>query len=142
MNQKSDLLWLEIRQFYKREFNISPKLLDILSIYDIMVLCCEGRSNKHIARVLEITDESFIRSALDLAFDFYGWDEDLDCNPREIFIRNRNNKYAFISSVTTLSVLTTRSNAIISWEINEKLDRYSKLLDEQEKGIKIGTPKV
>jgi hypothetical protein len=134
MNEENNKLWLEIKNFYKKEFNIPPKLVDIMEIYDIMELCCRGKSNKNIALRLEIIDIEFIRRSLDLAFDFYGWEEDLDLDTRELYKRNIYNQYAYTSSLTTLSPLVKRCDAVVSWELNKKLDAYIELLDKYEKG--------
>lgn len=131
--QAESNVWEGVQLFYKQNFGIPKELLDIMEIYDIILLCAEGKSNQSISNFTGIDDIEHIKKSLNKAYQFYGWDFDLDMNTRELYKRSTN-RYGFISSVTTLSPLIKRCDAIVAYELNKKLDEYNKLLDKYEKG--------
>jgi len=67
----------------EEKLNIPRKILDYISIRDIILLCASGSSNQSIAQFLQ-TDLEFVCEVVASTFMTEGWKEDLDINPYQI----------------------------------------------------------
>ncbi len=82
--QNPNELWEEIKTFYKEKFNIEPRLVDVMSDFNIIRLCASGSSNKQIANMFEM-DEKDISYLLNKYFEFEGWLHNVPFSPSRIY---------------------------------------------------------
>lgn len=78
-------LWNQILLFYKEEFSIDSKYVNLMSVIDILILSVSGVSNSGIANSLDI-DDDVVKSAIEENLDpFCGWASDLESNPLYVY---------------------------------------------------------
>lgn len=124
-------LWDTVKSFYKEKFGITPELIEVASVFDLLKMCASGSNNKSIAKFLDET-EMRVAEILDAYFGFMGWSRDLEFSPlkeyKELSSKNINEfrdkivtKYGYTDNVFIRQMFN-------SSEIVEKLER---LLNEQ-----------
>ena len=72
--------WIQLKKFYKTQFNLNGEVLEMLADYDILLLCISGLSNLSISKFLDITVRE-VRKIIMKNLHFLGWEEDLKWNP-------------------------------------------------------------
>ncbi len=77
-------VWEEVRKFYIEKFGISPELVDIAPILDLLRLCASGSSNKSIAKFFDETEEGLME-LFDAHLGFMGWDIDMKFSPLKLY---------------------------------------------------------
>jgi hypothetical protein len=121
--------WEIVKQYYKHVLNIDPIVLDYIATYDILHLCCQGRSIDYIANALEL-DTDYIVSTLMEFFQFSGLVVDLDVNFRDIYKRSRYNKYACVSMAKTLDKVSDEKVYNLMYNLNQALDKIEERIEE------------
>lgn len=103
-------------------------LLDLISNYDILLQVAQGKSNKTIALSTDLSIED-IDKIVKKYYNFSGFSEDLDFNPRAIFKRTKSaDEFAYestlISAVSSPNIISTAYDICkIFSEIERRLDK-------------------
>lgn len=95
-------LWEIIKLHYKYQFNISPDIVDYISVRPLLIKCLSGYSNYRIAFY---TKESikYISDILFKFLDFNGWNMDLDFNPIAYYNKVKGNLINFREEILMAS---------------------------------------
>lgn len=130
MTEKRDT-WSNIKEFYTKRFGISPELVDIMSVFDILKLCASGSSNIAISKFLGETEES-IMEINDAYLGFMGWKMDLDFSPLK-FYKELNNpmEKEFVDSVIQKYGYKLNADLHHMYESASIVERLEKLIDEK-----------
>jgi hypothetical protein len=73
-------VWNEVKDYYREKFGISPDLVDIAAVYDILNMCASGSGTPQIANFLDMEPE-LISHILEIHFGFTGWSSDQPFSP-------------------------------------------------------------
>lgn len=121
--------WNLIKLAYKQAWNIDPIIIDYLAVYDILVLCVQGRSISRICHELNY-DPGYVQDVLQEFFLFSGFSFDLDFNSRQLYIRNRYNKYIYLLRARELDNQSTDESLKESYRINIIFDKIEREVEK------------
>ena len=125
--------WKEIKQFYLDNFNISGDTVDLFADNDILLMCAAGASNESISIMLDVDCDS-VSLSIKHAFDFDGWDRDLEISPFVIFNMLRNEgKYSFKDFEKMCYPIKDQKTIQTMYRICKKYERICILLDKEWK---------
>jgi hypothetical protein len=121
-------VWKEITDYYEKNYNIPPRILDMIAVDPILKLCVEGLSNLHIVERLDF-DMKYIMEEINKNLIFSGWDNDLDFNP--IFIFKSHQEYEdYVKQVNTISNITPIDIINKSYNLCRKYKKIIREIDE------------
>lgn len=86
--------WEDVKSFYTETFKVSPELVDLVAISDVLLMSVSGSSNTSISKFLDL-DTQVVEEILDTALGFKGWENDLEFNPYQI--------YAFLKNIDSVT---------------------------------------
>jgi hypothetical protein len=117
--------WEYIKWFYKKVLGVDSNLVDLIADYDILKLCAEGWSNRHISNELELDLET-VTSLIGWHFGFSGFENDLGLNTKMMYTGSKLNKYMFIQQCRTLSPETPEEDFNMAFKINKVFDKIER----------------
>jgi hypothetical protein len=125
----NDDTWDQVKDFYIQKFGISPELVDIAPVLDLLRLCASGSSNKTIAIFYGESEEGLCE-IFDAYFGFMGWESSLSFSPLQLFKRMGCPSYDLFCDavVQQFGYKTDIKNMYESARITEQLER---LFDEK-----------
>lgn len=92
----------DIKEFYKTTFGLSEEMVELVSDYDVVLLCCSGASNKYISEYLDIPLED-VEKILTRRIGFEGWVLDLHSNPYAIYLKVNGDEEKFKGSFDSMA---------------------------------------
>lgn len=108
--------WEAIKEFYKETFGIDGWLVEMYANLDILILCASGASNESIEKFTELPANE-IRKVINDAFEFEGWEKDLDFSPYKMFCDYNGTKSSiehFVSFTQDVAVELSRSGVFVN----------------------------
>jgi hypothetical protein len=120
--------WDLLKRIYKDRFNVEPILVDYIAVSDILYLCAEGKSNKEISLALDF-DEEYIQSVLKQFFRFDGFIQDVAFNVRNLYRKNKYNRYCFLSTARFFDRETTEALLKEGFRVNIIMDVIEKEIE-------------
>lgn len=123
--------WEAIKTFYTDKFGVSPDLVDILSVFDVLKLCASGACNMSISDFLYIEEQATI-NILDAYLGFTGWETDLSFSPLGLYKELGNpDEATFVDNVITKYGYTVDIDLHRMYESARHVERLERLLDEK-----------
>lgn len=121
--------WTPIRNYLSSCVGVKPQLLDYIAVYDILKLCCEGKSNSRIANELD-EPQFFIQQIIEEFFQFGGFKNDLDFNVRVWYSKHKYNKYLYMQTARSLDLTSTTEDLRKSFDINKIFEIIERKINE------------
>lgn len=121
-------VWDLIKDFYKTKFGIPRKIIDLISVIEILKLSVQGYSNEKIARYSE-DGIQYIIDVLAEFLDFTGWDSDLDFSPIALYNKSKD-FIRYQQEVKMISAITNESVINISYHICVTYFKYRKAIEK------------
>lgn len=130
--------WDITASILEEKLSIPRKILDYISVRDIILLCASGSSNSSISVFLQ-TDLDFVCETIQDIFMSDGWAIDLDVNPYQILQTIKS--FGYIEGVDGCYIpFKDEIRAVAPYYSEEEVvrmfivaDRYLKIEDELEK---------
>lgn len=120
--------WIKFRKFYSELYHIKNSLVDMIAVYEILLFCASGRSNKTIARFLDM-EEDYVSDVLEEFISFRGFEYDLDLNPSSIFDRVENFE-EFVNEVKLVSPLSVDTELILWYSVCTRFNSIRERIDK------------
>jgi len=123
--------WGVILQAYRTYLHIPGIVVDLMAVSPIIELLAKGYSNTTIGEMLDENPEKVSRVVQEV-MGFNGWESDLDFNPQSFYQRSKFNMYKYVQEVQTLSPATAKCDIVLSYKVNQRLDRIKKEISKYE----------
>lgn len=124
----NDQLWTAVLDLYENKLGVPNKIVEDLSCYDMLYLCCTGLSNNTISETLDI-DINVVGDVLKRMLNFSGWYKDLDINPLFVYNSVKGVRDLYIASVMAVSGMIEKSYVNKSYTICKKFERIEREID-------------
>jgi len=126
-----DKLWNNFTKSYGDATGLPAKVVDYLSVLDIIRYSATGMSNSRIGSRLSL-DDDYVSKLLILYLNFSGWESDLEFNPFALYKQSDGDFDRYVGAVAEKTIreyskglLTMSFNvAKIFWKVKEVLSEY------------------
>jgi hypothetical protein len=123
--------WDLLKDFYRKELGIDPKVIDYIATFQILKLAVEGKSISNIA-LSQNVDEIYVQQTLLELLEFSGLEQDTGFNARSIYKRYPYNWYAFDSTAKSLQPGFSDSMSLQMFKVNKVFDEIERKVAEYD----------
>lgn len=116
-----DNMWEFIQYLYKKFYNIEPRVVDYMAVYNILELCARGYSIRTISKMLKLP-QKYIKPTIKEFLNFDGWKEDLDLDTYQRYKSLDGDYHMFVDTVKTTSAVTNGNDINTAFRICGKVE--------------------
>jgi len=116
-----DNMWEFIQYLYKKYYNIPPRVVDYMAIYDIIEMCARGLSVRSISKRTKLP-QKYIKPTIQEFLDFDGWKEDLDLDMYQRYKSLDGDYGMFVSTIRTTSAVSSGKEINTAYRICGKVE--------------------
>jgi hypothetical protein len=121
-----------IKKIYKEKLGIPSRVVDLISISDILKHFVCGLSNKAISSLLS-EDEEYVRQVLVKTFNFEGFSKDLDISLILVYNKSMGNVVDFRNNILELTEITDDADIINYFNYCHKYDMIRKEIERYDR---------